>query len=234
MHTPRFVFLLASAWLLVTACQPSEDGPTDAGADGADGGADASPCNDPPQDTPPPPTVDSRQTVTFHVSGNGLLVTGANGPCAPLSFSSGADTLTLVGASECGCECSPPIGPSVGQLVRLGTYDMVWDARALVSSYRALDCTRPGPWGPICRRTRLDGRQPVPAGRYTARFAIEDTLPEVCTSTGGTPETFSCRDPGIYRDFGGGQCRASRYVDVEFDLPESGDIEIDVVIPSPT
>lgn len=111
---------------------------------------------------------------------------------------------------------------------------MVWDARALVSSYRSLDCTQPGTIGPVCKQTRLDGLQPVSAGRYTARFAIEDTVPELCTSTGGTPETFSCRETGASPDFGGGQCRASRYVEVEFDLPESGDVEVDVVIPPPT
>lgn len=204
-------------------------------AAGEDAGEDAGACVDDPTGPPVPVEVASRQTVTFHVTGSGYLGTRAGfSPCEVFSIDRGETNVPLVGAFQCLCECAPPGAPALLEYVALGEHDVVWDARELVSYTTAWDCAEHGWAGAGCQRQRHDVRQPVVAGHYTVRFPIDDELPSGC-SAGSTPDTYVCdsatgpSEPSLSVNL----CPSERYVEVEFDLPETGDIVVDVVVPPP-
>lgn len=206
----------------------------DLGGDlGPDASEDAGACVDDPTGPPVPVDVASTQTVTFHVSGSGYLGTlGGFSPCETFALDRGETKVPLVGAFQCLCECPAPGAPSLVQYVALGEHDVVWDARELVSYSTAYDCSTRGWPGAGCQSQRHDVRQPSVAGHYTVRLPIEDELPASCSES-GTPGTYSCSGSVGPGGVVGAVdlCPSTRTVEVEFDLPESGDIVVDVVVP---
>ncbi|MBK8170762.1 MAG: hypothetical protein IPK60_10540 [Sandaracinaceae bacterium] len=210
----------------------SADSGADSGADaGADAGPDAGACVDPPTGVPFPADVASTQTVTFHVSGTGYLSTqGSIAGCSPFGVQQAGADIPLRGAYECLCECPPPPADVAAQVVLLGDYDLTWDARRLLSYTTAWDCSTHGWPGGGCQRDRHDVFQPVEAGHYNARFGIHDELPAGCSE--GEAGVYSCfsAGPGVIPT--SGICPADRFIEVEFDLPASGNVDVNVTIPA--
>jgi len=199
---------------------------------------DAGACVDPPSGPPVPSDVPSRQTVTFHVTGSGYLgVRSGIAPCNPFSIFSGTTEIDQVGGLQVLCEGPLPPSPTVSRYMMLGEYDLEWDARQLVSYTTAYDCAAHGWPGAGCQRERHDVHQPVDAGHYRVRVAVDDVLPGSCTEVGDAPGFFACSDfgSGGPPPFGSTPttCPTGRTFDVEFDLPESGDIVVNVVVPAP-
>jgi hypothetical protein len=252
-RSPRVLFILPVLALVGAGCRataPREGreagGPLDSGADGAPAGADAIATPDAPPDgdvaiaspdagVDAPMALPSRQSVRFHVSGHaGWVVTNGN-DCAPLKITELATGRDLVLALpfQCGCECCPP-GTTLTRAAPLALgATLTWDAREAVTYQETIDCPYNG------ERTRQITREvhrPVGPSRYRATLAVIRAVPAsiqpfvMCREN--PDQTISCDLLGC----GGpsplpsGLC-ASETVEVEFDLPPAGDLDVEVVVP---
>lgn len=199
--------------------------------------ADAGACVDPPSGVPVPTDLPARQLVTFHVTGSGYLALARGvAPCNPFSIFAGSTEVDQVGGLQVLCEGAVPPSPTVTRYVQLGSHDLTWDARQLISYTTAYDCDAHGWPGRGCTRERHDVHQPVDAGHYSVRVAIDDELPGSCFAVEGEPGFFECSSGGSGGPPGGGTpttCPTARTYDVEFDLPASGNLDVDVLVPSP-
>ncbi len=213
--------------------------PPDASTDAMDL-ADAPIADDAPSDAHVveacPTGVPSRQTVRFHVSGTGYLVTSGT-DCGAFEVArlegDSIDQLQLGLGYQCICECpAPPPARANGYaaLDPSSTVDLTWDARSLTTCSESVDCAERGwPGGPIT--TVLHGvPSPVTSGTYYATLLIADEPPADCLE--GEPGRFMCP---FYGDFMPGPswgsfslCDAPRSVTVTFELPATGDVDVDV------
>jgi len=177
-----------------------------------------------------PKEIDSRQKVTFAITNNAtsdrwVVMRGMF--CT--TFSIGG--LQLQTGFVCGCECPNPGSARVDAYKRIApgaTYELTWDARALVTYEEALDCSM---WGPGAAQKVTRGvLQPVKAGSYTATIALEETVPTKCSVSG---DEATC--PWSYGGFTGSvpgqiaaRCESTKSADKTFTLPASGDIVVPI------
>jgi len=194
---------------------------------------------------PPPTEVPSFQTVTFRITNVGYsdrFVAMRGWYCTP----HGIDSVTDIGVRavalqlgfECRCECPNPGKPYANGLhrLRLGeTYEIVWDARQLITYTMSWDCAQHG-WPQAGVQQIPEGvLQPVGPGRYQAVFGVEDNLPDTCPGDG--PD-YSCDRQGDYGfppSFSGGVapvCSSTHNVTAGFTLPATGNILVPVLLGS--
>jgi hypothetical protein len=193
--------------------------------------------------TPPTDVIASRQTVRFNVTGSaGSYVVTSGWLCGPLGVVSvaadGSTTDVLLGLPyQCICECAPPPAETVTWASPLGGASpatVVWDARALATYVECIDCVARGYPGEGIQMMTAGSLQPVAAGHFRATFAILDTVPSNCTVQADgaldcPPVTTSF--PQIPWPTEYGLCPASRTVSVGFDLPATGDLDVEVTVP---
>jgi hypothetical protein len=194
-------------------------------------------------DTNPVAEIPSRQSVRFHFAiGAPVFLVTRGQYCGSLAIDR-VDTVstpvTLALPFQCVCECAQP---AVDAQSFVSLHDaavppvVTWDARELHTCTRSVDCSawaRSGGGGPYQDVTE-GVSQPVSAGHYRATFIVYDTLPSAChedpDGTGSCsepdlgwhfqppPNYMLCWSPGMLRS-----------IQVEFDLPASGDV--DVMVP---
>jgi hypothetical protein len=214
---------------------------------------DAPPADAPPADAPPPPDVApdapppdrpvgtcetmpvaeiaSRATVRFRFRSSMAWITSAGMFCAPYSIARvGGGEVTLGLSFQCICECPAPPPPGPSMLRRAdGTTELTWDGRGLVTCSEVVDCAMRGWPGAGFQLSARAAAQPVAPGRYRATFGLFDALPAGCNS--GGDGTASCSRVGPpMPPFGGPwmRCEAQRTVSVEFELPMTGEVTVDV------
>lgn len=203
------------------------------------------PCWPPPPDAgvcisdSAPVAVVASASVRLRIHGRGWIVESGS-QCGAYDVES-LDTglgVTLGIGFECVCECPAPgePGPTALRAPAAGAepLELVWDGRGLRTYTTCVDCAERGWPGAGWQRVTGGALQPTPAGRYRITIPVYDELPATCGES--SPGSASCSPPAgpgfpfaSYR-----ACEAPRTVSVEVDLPESGEIEIDVDIsPAP-
>jgi len=144
------------------------------------------------------------------------------------------DRLAIEMGFQCGCECPNPGSPRVETYRRIApgtTYELTWDARALVTCEEPLDCSE---WGPSTtpQKTTRGFLQPVKAGTYTATIAFEESLPSRCTVSGDdancswTYGGYTGSLPGAIAS----RCEATKTVNATVTLATSGDVVVPVTL----
>ena len=195
------------------------------------------PWDDIEPDLPPPPeNIPSHQMVTFTLLNNdtkALYIATEGMYCDAWSILE----ISLYIGWQCGCECPAPPPPHVSkyQLLPAGeSAQVIWDGRKLVTFSVPLDCSEWGdeePWW-----TELDGvAQPASPGTYTFRTIISTVSPV------DNPDAGNCwpeENGDVYCEQWGDPwndqpseiqqpCPATATaIDVSFELPEEGDIEV--------
>jgi|GEM_PF-3654979 len=185
-----------------------------------------------------PETAPSRQVVRFVLRNTGSqprLVAKAGTYCtafgvAERSGTGWRDLTVATGSNACNgrCElCNCDGGKAVpSQLVTLGpgdAYAFDWDAR----SYHSCDV----PITQCPERTKLVGAsQPIAPGPYRVSVPTAAAAPSNCTADDEAGQ-YTCAPTG----FGGcnwslPMCQLESSVSVEFSVPESGDIQVEVPI----
>jgi len=180
-----------------------------------------------------PKELASARTVTFAITNKSsadrwLVLRGAF--CTPFSV----EGLDLELGWQCGCECPNPGSPRVESYRRVpagATYELVWDARRLLTCEESLDCSS---WGPTAMPVKMTRgmHQPAPSGTYSAAISFEESVPTKCSVSG---DDASC--PWSY---GGGtsalpraiasRCESTKTATVSFTLPASGNVVVPVTI----
>jgi hypothetical protein len=207
----------------------------DAGADVPVGTCTTGPVIDPAVD------IASRQTVSFRFQGASYLITRGY-LCAPMRIESvtaaaprplALDMLAVCPLCANGCPAFGPmqftearLEPDVNPVVML-----TWDARALDTCTSYVDCALSGSGRPTPDyRLQTHGwHRPVFSGRYRATFGFADPsrLPTGCVVDGNEIQCSRPTGPGP-NPTTWDLCPNSRTVSVEFDLPASGDLTVDV------
>lgn len=231
----------------------AQDGAVDEAALDVPPPPDAPPADAPPLDAPPPDVapdapppdrpvgtcqtmpvaeVASRATVRFRFRSSTGWLTTAGMFCAPFSIARvGGAEVTLGLPFQCICECPAPPPPGPSMLRRAGgTAELTWDGRGLATCTEAVDCSTRGWPGAGFQLTTRAVAQPVAPGRYRATFGFFDALPDEC-SAGGGDGTASCSrfgPPGFPGGRGWARCESERTVSVEFELPMTGEVTVDV------
>jgi hypothetical protein len=193
-----------------------------------------------PEQSPVPPDDSSRQTVRFNFpAGSGWLVTQGQG-CGPLDIeqvgSAGSEPLDLGLPYQVICEGPPPPSTGATTVVDLSagaTAAVTWDARALVTYDVCTDCSAQGWTGEGVVHSTGGFYRAVSAGHYRATFSVADDVSTLgCQRPPpGTSGPVYCNPP-----YDGGAsygepyalCNAQRVITVEFDLPASGDVDVEV------
>jgi len=185
-----------------------------------------------------PSEVASRQSVRFVVESQrvGWAVTDAR-LCSALNlerqrFDGTWQSLVLGIPFQCGCECPSPTAGRVAVLESLSSPPAVsWDAREFVVMTEIVKCPTVGTGTqdvPVLRPIP----QPVSPGHYRATMAVYDALPMGCTDYTDAGVAFCSYPYGntapVVSDYRA--CVADKTAWAEFDLPESGDIEVDLLI----
>ncbi len=132
---------------------------------------------------------------------------------------------------QCGCECPPPPTPHgrVYQRIEPGaSFDLVWDARTLVTTPYDEFC---GPPALGNTAPRVHGApQPAAAGAYTARVVFERSIPAGCIESAGelSCESFepATETPPMVAEL----CPSTFEASVAFTLPATGDLTVPVAI----
>jgi hypothetical protein len=207
------------ALLLLLACGSDHRALPDAALpDAADGDTGLGTCEAEGSIDPLPST----QQVRFTFEGGAGFIATAGDLCDPFTIGD----LTLSPPHDCACGCPPP-NPHV-LAVQPSSEALEWDGRQLATWInRCVDCG----FGHSAGATGT-APQPAPSGTYTARFLFFAELPAHCESIEGD---YPCGSTGSPRpSTAGGHCASyeeGEVVEVEFTLPESGDV--DVVVPLP-
>jgi len=177
----------------------------------------------------------STQTVTFHLkagaSGSFLVTQGSY--CEPFSIAQGGTKLGLSLPFNCFCECAG-LQRSAVVAGTTGDTTLTWDATSMTYCDEVKDCQGIG-GSPPGRTSTYRHAIPIRAksGHYVATFRLESAPPTQCTA-GPDPKTFLCStmgNPPLIPPSGGEVCPASKTVDVAFDLPASGNADVDVQLP---
>jgi hypothetical protein len=199
--------------------------------------ADIETCDMCPEASPVPPDDNSRQTVRFNVAArSGWVVTQGQGCGAvhiELVGTAGSEPLLQGLPYQVICEGPPPppIGATTVVDLTAGAEGVVaWDARYIVQYDVCTDCTAQGWPGEGVVHSTGGYYRAATAGHYRATFAVEDDIGSLgCQSF---PDgTATCNPP-----YDGGAsygqpydlCNAQRVVTVEFDLPATGDLDVEV------
>jgi hypothetical protein len=203
---------------------------------GLDAASDLAPVADGGGDGPV--AIPSRQSVGFYVmtERSGWVVT-EGWLCAPLVIERQVgpnqwETVTLGLPFQCGCECPSPGQAGPAQLGTLVTPNdlWVWDARELVVVETTVSCSM-GTGTPNYSVTVLTSvARPVSAGHYRATMTFDNTLPAACQDPGKTgtatcTHPMSGTPPTTYS-----RCEGDLPARAEFDLPDSGDIVVDLLV----
>lgn len=179
----------------------------------------------------------SAQTVTFHVKAGttGAFLVTKGSYCEPFSIAQGATKMGLSDPFNCGCECPtvPRIASTAGTT---GDTTLTWDATSKTYCDVVKDCQTVGGAAPLGATTNYHQAIPVRArsGHYVATFRLESAPPTNCTASPSDPKSFSCSGgggKGLIPPSGGEACPASKTLTVEFDLPASGNANVDVQLP---
>jgi hypothetical protein len=197
-------------------------------------------------DGEPPADVPSRAQVRFNFAASqaaGYLVVAGRG-CAPFTVEQvrgdGSTEMVRSGVTQYD-DCSgspPPLDFGTTSLVDLSTprtAALSWDGRAVQVYNTCTDCSQGGTvGGGILEQLAAGGSAPVDPGTYRARFAVL-AAPDQVGCQLNPDGTASCTPPyigptdGLY-DLppcpGGG-----RYLTVDFTLPASGQVDVDVPAP---
>lgn len=80
-----------------------------------------------------------------------------------------------------------------------------------------------------CGANALDAFQPVAPGIYRVRIGLHDDLPSDCHDDGAGHAPCHAYSSYYSHDFGT-VCPAQRFVEVEFELPETGSTLVDVPV----
>jgi hypothetical protein len=201
----------------------------------ADSAADGRAC---PASPVPPPDVPSRQTVRFRFAGSssGYLVSAGTN-CLPFSITRIADgsRIPLDAYQPIICEGPAPLPPGPAAAIALtGTESPVltWDARMVERHTACVDCSARWPSWPATGSVTYDldfyVRVPIAPDRYRATFGVLDPLPSFCTAVGDRASCTRSPGPGYPYSPEFQPCQSSRTLAVDFDLPESGDVDVTV------
>ena len=128
------------------------------------------------------------------------------------------------------CEGSAPPPPSPTGAVTLDqaeTPTLTWDARELEAHTACVDCAPLG-WGNRTYDVALYRSVPVSSGTYRATFGVLDSPLTGCTLYSGTLVCGGTGQPGWPHPAELSLCQAARTLSVDFVLPESGDVDVDV------
>jgi hypothetical protein len=178
----------------------------------------------------------SVQTVTFTLrttSSATRYIATAGAQCSTFAIGRAAaldwEQLTLDVASiscngrcaMCNCDSSKPLPREVIALEPGTTYSFDWDARSYVV------CSTPIAACP--EQTQLFGeKQPAPPGRYKLWVPMAVTLPPECAAA-DTVGSFTCRPSGMTScSWSQPMCKMESQTSIEFTLPESGNIQVEV------
>jgi hypothetical protein len=187
-----------------------------------------------------PSQIPSRQSVSFTVVSQrkGWVVADAD-RCGAINierqnFDGSWRTVVLGIPYQCGCECPAPLDlAGLQSLPSLPT--LTWDARELAVATEVRKCpTVPGQTQDVPVLHPFP--QPVAAGHYRVRVPVLDSLPRACTEQpdsgrASCSQFCSTTSPaGVcsLREFQG--CPSDRAATAEFDLPESGDVAVDLLV----
>ena len=186
----------------------------------------------------------SRQTVRFHfVPGAAPALQGyvatAGFMCSEYGLERVSGTSTspvILGLPyQCICECPapPPAGVATAQAIGQTETIVTWDAREVHSCSTVVDCGMRGWPGAGFQFEEHAYSEPVAAWRFRATFAVLDpTLPSNCTVGGGGVVTCSQPAPmGSSGVFAYNVCPGARTMQVDFDLPATGDVDVNVQLP---
>jgi hypothetical protein len=173
----------------------------------------------------------SRQTVTFHVTtsaGSRVVPVAALG-CGLFSIerldpTSRVETAVADPCGPCGTCPEPTPGVLVVHEIAPGdSLDILWDARETTVVPENVSCDGTGSVSydrPIAA--------PVPAGHYAAHIANFTSSPPACNSGGVCePPVASTQTALPYTSL----CTSDAPVDVEFELPATGDVTVAVSLP---
>ena len=174
----------------------------------------------------------SKQTVTFHLttSAGASRWVGFNGMgCSVFSIERRNPTAIVhtALASPCGPCASCPNPPSGTTVVRAVTtassVDILWDARETTAVRETVTCGDGG-FGSYDHAFS----KPVPPGRYVARLAAFGSLPASCGTNGiCSPPVTTIEMALPYASI----CASDAPVEVEFDLPATGNLTVPVSVP---
>lgn len=204
-----FPFFLAATWVAV-ACGGSTGSSTT-----SDSGSDAAAC---------PTNQSASQTVTFRFQPGTTTkyVAVAGQHCSAFSLTQGTKDFLTTPPFECGCECAGPQTHVVQLMKPNDTF--AWPALTLATCTQPLAC---GNLGPVTGRSFPTQR--VVPGAYRMTFVTYDTLPAGCADSG---DNIGCGGAG------GGNvstqlaaCPGDRVATVDFSIPASGDVTVDVPLP---
>lgn len=184
--------------------------------------------------------VESTQTVAFHFTGSAFVAVEGH-LCEGFTIDewTGSDWTPLKKQLpfDCGCECPRPADPQVTLYNRVTGVEgpgstHSWDARALALWTECDDCFDMG----FVERLN-SALQPLAAGHYRATFAVDnEPAPESCTDLDdGTVQcdANSFTDDDVFPWETLRLCEGDRTVQVEFDLPASGDVTVEVDTTAP-
>lgn len=220
-------------------------GPLDIGVDAGDSGdvfdgtvEDAGGC---PEEGEHPEGEASFQQVTFIVTNSDevpLYIAVWGWFCDVWGIKTAAGTrLPLTLGFECGCECANPGSPGVERYLRLEpgqSYTFSWSGLRLATYTSYYDCNPDG-WGDYCVETTAGVPVRVAAGDYVLDLGYVDQLPDGCWEE---PSSEVWCDQGY--GYGGDWydmpsspqeiCPDMLTRTTGFTLPESGDVEVEVVL----
>jgi hypothetical protein len=174
----------------------------------------------------------SKQTVTFHLTTSGggshwVAFTGMGCTVFSIGRLNPTAIVQTEQANPCGpcASCpNPPSGTTVVRAVTTTTaVDLTWDAREITIVREATSC----PHGGVASYDHAFAK-PVPPGHYSARFAVFGALPAACGTNGiCSPPVTTSQTALPYASI----CTSDAPVDVEFDLPPTGNITVPVPVP---
>ena len=187
-----------------------------------------------------PSQIPSRQSARFTIESQrrGWAVVDAD-LCGAINIerqnSDGSWRALVLGIPyQCGCECPVPL--DFAGLESLARSPMLtWDARELAIATEVRKCpTIPGQTQDMPVLHQFP--QPVAPGHYRVRVPVLDSLPRACTeqpNSGRTSCSQFCSNTspaGIcsLREYQA--CPGDRTATAEFDLPESGDVAVDLLV----
>jgi hypothetical protein len=225
-HCAKPLFILTLVSSVYAGCSGTAEPHVDAGVDS--GSTFVSKCSD---GTALPTAADSAQTVTFtlrNTSSSTRYVATAGFQCSTFAVQrvGSSDSLILdfgqIPAGWCepsSCDQSSPVPSTVLALEPSGTYSFDWDAR----SYAWCET----PIAECPEKTKLaTALQPVAPGAYRVSVPLADSVPSDCSASGEAGR-YTCT-PGGLSGCGPATCQMKSSTSIEFALPESGNVQVDV------